>query len=397
MMSMDPPPLPPPSTSSAPAARRCASRICPSPEEVFKVSRLGVAKDHPVRHRPEPDRARHLDRQRRVAARPAGRRRSSASSASAGSSPSPPLLQTFYNVECSRYVMATGEVPIVGWGRVPPGWLLWVPVLGVPRHLRVHRRRLGGRRPGRACTRWSHGDGRPRRTRSSTRLLRDRRCCVVVFLITAAARKISRALELANWVMVGAILLALLIVVPVRRAVRASGGRASAGSSPRPRRPTGSRATQLGGLAGFTALASGLNWYVMGHYRDKGYGMGSPRRVTSPACAASKQELEPVGVTFPDDPENAGLWRRWYRLLLIDMWGVFFVGAMLGMLLPTILMAHAVELSGETADRRPTCRRSSPSALGARVRPGHVLPACCSWACWSCSPRSSASSRRWSG
>ena len=29
------------------------------------------------------------------------------------------------------------------------------------------------------------------------------------------------------------------------------------------------------------------------------------------------------------------------------MWGVFFVGAMLGMLLPTILMARAVELSGE--------------------------------------------------
>nr|BFE80920.1 hypothetical protein GCM10020093_035210 [Planobispora longispora] len=30
------------------------------------------------------------------------------------------VLQTFYNVECSRYVVATGEVPVVGWGRVPP-------------------------------------------------------------------------------------------------------------------------------------------------------------------------------------------------------------------------------------------------------------------------------------
>ena len=38
------------------------------------------------------------------------------------------LLQTFYNVECSRYVLATGEVPIVGWGRVPPGWYVWIPV-----------------------------------------------------------------------------------------------------------------------------------------------------------------------------------------------------------------------------------------------------------------------------
>ena len=28
----------------------------------------------------------------------------------------------------SRYVMATGEAPVVGWGRVPPGYLLWVPL-----------------------------------------------------------------------------------------------------------------------------------------------------------------------------------------------------------------------------------------------------------------------------
>src|SRR5919201_1801292 len=37
------------------------------------------------------------------------------------------LLQTFYNIEFSRYVIATGEVPIVGFGRVPPGSALWVP------------------------------------------------------------------------------------------------------------------------------------------------------------------------------------------------------------------------------------------------------------------------------
>ena len=54
----------------------------------------------------------------------------------------------------------------------------------------------------------------------------------------------------------------------------ASGGTACAACSPRPCRQ-GSDATLLGGLAGFTALASGLNWYVMNHYRDKGYGMGS--------------------------------------------------------------------------------------------------------------------------
>ena len=38
------------------------------------------------------------------------------------------LLQTFYNVECARYILATGETDTVGWGRVPPGKLFWVPV-----------------------------------------------------------------------------------------------------------------------------------------------------------------------------------------------------------------------------------------------------------------------------
>ena len=69
-----------------------------------------------------------------------------------------------------------------------------------------------------------------------------------------------------------------------------------------------------------------------------------------------KQDLAPIGVTFPDDEKNAALWRRWHRLLLTDMWGIFFVGAILGMLLPTILMRQLVLLSGRapTEENIPT-------------------------------------------
>jgi hypothetical protein len=87
----------------------------------------------------------------------------------------------------------------------------------------------------------------------------------------------------------------------------------------------------------------------MGHYRDKGYGMGYRTGYISGMRGDQSRMLD-VGVTFPDDAANTSRWRRWYRLLLVDMWGVFFIGAMLGMLLPTILMAHAVEVSGT----RPT-------------------------------------------
>ena len=56
-------------------------------------------------------------------------------------------------------------------------------------------------------------------------------------------------------------------------------------------------------------------------------------------------------------------------MLLADQWGVFFIGAMLGMLLPTILMAHVVELSGEqpTTATVPTF---VASALGAEYGRG---------------------------
>ncbi|GAA3791701.1 hypothetical protein GCM10022226_08390 [Sphaerisporangium flaviroseum] len=252
------------------------------------------------------------------------------------------LLQTFYNVECSRYVMATGETPVVGWGRVPPGFLLWVP-LSV--FVVIFAFIAGGwaASAGQGVYALVHGEVAPAGAEEpriwAIALL------VLVFLITAAARRISRTLELANWVMVGAILIALvlidLFVVPFSQWWEGIRGFITPAAP-----PAGITATQLGALAGFTALASGLNWYVMGHYRDKGYGMGYRVGYIS-GLRGTRTKVLASGVTFPDDPANATRWRRWYRLLLIDMWGVFFVGAILGMLLPTILMAHAVKLSGE--------------------------------------------------
>ncbi|MCG5220028.1 Nramp family divalent metal transporter [Streptosporangium sp. KLBMP 9127] len=251
------------------------------------------------------------------------------------------VLQTFYNVECSRYVMATGEAPVVGWGRVPPGYLLWVP-LSV--FIVIFAFIAGGwaASAGQGLYALVHGEIAPAGAEEPR--LWAIALLVVVFLITAAARRISRALELANWVMVGTILVALLVidifVVPFGQWWDAILGFVTPAAP-----PAGITATQLGGLAGFTALASGLNWYVMGHYRDKGYGMGHRVGFLS-GLRGERKEILASGVTFPDDARNAGLWKRWYRLLLVDMWGVFFVGAMLGMLLPTILMARAVEITG---------------------------------------------------
>lgn len=253
------------------------------------------------------------------------------------------ILQTFYNVECARYVTATGEVPIVGFGRVPPGWKLWIPFSLIAFYFAFI---FGG---------WAAGAGQGLfalivgRTHQPDEIEWVRLLAIglllVVFLIAAVARKVSRTLELANWVMVG-LLLAVLVVVCIAIVPWSIWWEGIRGLVTPAAPPAGITATTLGGLAGFTALASGLNWYAMNHYRDKGYGMGS--RVGFIAGMRGEQEaVRPVGITFRDTPENETRWKRWYRLLMIDLWVVFFGGAMVGMLLPTILMAQVVSSSGE--------------------------------------------------
>lgn len=251
------------------------------------------------------------------------------------------VLQTFYNVEISRYVMATGESPVVGWGRVPPGYLLWAPLAVF---VVIFAFIAGGwaASAGQGVYALVHGKIAPAGAEEPR--LYAIGLLVLVFLMTLFAKRISRSLELANWVMVGAILVGLLLIdlfiVPFDLWWEGIRGFFTPAAP-----PAGITATQIGALAGFTALASGLNWYVMGHYRDKGYGMGY-RTGFIPGLRGSGG-LRDNGSVFPDDEANAARWKRWYRLLLADQWGIFFIGAMLGMLLPTILMARAVDLSGQ--------------------------------------------------
>jgi hypothetical protein len=253
------------------------------------------------------------------------------------------LFQTFYNTEVARYVVATGEVPVVGFGRVPPGFRFWVPFALLSFYAAFV---LGG---------WASAAGQglyalitgdtAASTETGPRLL-GIVLIAVILALTMAARKISRALEITNWVMVATILIALLLidlfVVPASKWAEGVIGLITPALP-----PEGTDATILGGLFGFAAMSTGLNWYALGHYRDKGYGMG--HRVGFIAgLRGESQELRSVGVTFPEDQKNAALWKRWMHFLHIDMWGIFFVGALFGILLPTLLVSHLAELTGRT-------------------------------------------------
>jgi hypothetical protein len=251
------------------------------------------------------------------------------------------LFQTFYNREIARFVTATGEVPVVGFGRVPPGAMFWMPVSLLLFYAAFI---LGGWAASAGQGLYALFTGETQDpTATGVRLLAIG-LILLVLLLTMAARKISRTLEIANWVMVGTILVSLFILdlflVPASKWFEGIVGLITPALPPK-----GTDATILGGLFGFAAMSTGLNWYMMGHYRDKGYGMGHRVGYLAGLRGESK-EIRSVGVTFPNDQKNSSMWLRWRRFLSIDMWGVFFVGALFGILLPTILVSQIADETG---------------------------------------------------
>jgi hypothetical protein len=253
------------------------------------------------------------------------------------------ILQTFYNVEVARFTVATGETPIVAFGRTPPGFLFWMPFAVVCFYMAFI---WGGWAAGcgQALFAIIHGRANTPKEMTEVRWL-GVALIGVVFVVTLFGKKISRTLELWNGFMVLFIIVSLLFFVlafvPFSTWVS---GFASLVTPAMP--PKGSDARLLGGLAGFTATAAGLNWFILGYYRDKGYGMGHRTGFIAGLVGGKQEAILHSGVTFPENEKNASLWKRWFRLLLADQWCVFFVGAILGMMLPCILVGYLAGMPG---------------------------------------------------
>jgi hypothetical protein len=257
------------------------------------------------------------------------------------------LLQILYNIECSRYVIATGEVPIVGFARVPPGRRFWLPF---SLFLIFFAYIWGGWAKGAADGLFALITGEvPTAGDKGTVELLAILLLGAVLAITVGFRRITRGMELLNGALVAFQLLFLLVltvaIVPLDVWWEGIRGFVTPAMP-----PEGSTATELGSLAGFAAILSGFNWILLNHYRDKSYGMGY-RVGFLTGLRGEKSEVKSSGFTFPDDAANASVWRRWKRLLYLDLWGVFLVGAVVGMLLPTTLMRHLALSSGRQPDR----------------------------------------------
>ena len=281
------------------------------------------------------------------------------------------LLQTFFNLELMRYTMATGEPVFTGFMRTRPsskawavfyaalyflqsGWPAWAATAAGAIYF------LGARTlatPAEASTVYYIG--------------------VASFLLCAVVlqfgRRIERTLELLNWAMVVAILGSFIVLgvwfVPFNTWMAGVAG--FVGFDVTNARfdllPAGVDFVLLAALAGYAGGGGVANITLSNWARDKGYGMSEHAGYIPAAVGGKKVNLAHNGFTFDPTPDAMRRWRGWWRIVRADQWGVFFTGAMLGMVLPALLYVTFLERGNDI--RGLGIAAALASAVGERAGP----------------------------
>ncbi len=250
-------------------------------------------------------------------------------------------FQTVFNTEVMRYTLATGEPVFTGFMRTRPsstawawlyaglyflqvGWPAWAGTAAAAIFF-LFARRLAG--PADAAAIYYIGVG--------TFL-----ACVAVLSV---GRRIERTLELLNWVLIVCILgsfFALAVVfVPAGTwfaAAAGLGGFDAVGGTFN-FFPAGMDFFLLGALVAYSGCGGVGNLTLSNWARDKGYGMGERVGYIPAAIGGHKVNLAHSGFIFAHDADAMRRWHGWWRVVRADQWGVFFAGAILGMVLPALL------------------------------------------------------------
>ena len=251
------------------------------------------------------------------------------------------FLQTMFNLELMRYTIATGEPVFTGFMRTRPsskiwalfyaallflqiGWPAWAATAAGAVFFLIERRLAGP------------GDGTIVYLLGCASFL----LCIFVLLF---GKRVERTLELLNWVMVtvvlGALLLLALVFVPGSTWVAGIAGFAgfdvTRGSFEL--LPAGVDFILLAALVAYSGAGGCSNIVLSNWARDKGYGMGQRAGYIPAVVGGKRVNLAHTGFRFTPDDEAMRRWRGWWRIVKADQWGVFFAGAVLGMLLPALL------------------------------------------------------------
>jgi uncharacterized protein YhhL (DUF1145 family) len=101
--------------------------------------------------------------------------------------------------------------------------------------------------------------------------------------------------------------------------------------------PAGTDLFLLGALVAYSGAGGVANLVLSNWARDRGYGMGERAGYIPAAVGGKHVALAHCGFTFDGNADGMRRWRGWWRVVCADQWGVFFCGAILGMILPAII------------------------------------------------------------
>ncbi|HYV05348.1 MAG TPA: Nramp family divalent metal transporter [Blastocatellia bacterium] len=251
------------------------------------------------------------------------------------------LLQTFFNLEVMRYTLATGEPGFTGFMRTRPSSSFWAWVYVILYFLQAGWPAWAGNAAAAVFFLWAKrlpgaADGNIVYAIGAASFV----LCVSVLLV---GRRIERTLELLNWVLItfilgGFLVLALLYVSPSTWLAAGAGYvgfDTTTGSFNFI--PSGADFFLLSAVAAYSGCGGVCNITLSNWARDKGYGMSQVTGYIPALVGGQKVNLAHTGSTFEPTPESLARWKGWWRIIKADQWGVFFVGALLGMTLPALL------------------------------------------------------------
>ena len=101
----------------------------------------------------------------------------------------------------------------------------------------------------------------------------------------------------------------------------------------------------IGAFAGYAGGGGMSNATYSNFVRDKGWGMGSRVGAIPSAVGGRKVTLSHIGTVFPLTPENRRRWRSWWRYIITDQVVIWGPGCFMGMALPGLLSIEYAQYS----------------------------------------------------
>lgn len=301
------------------------------------------------------------------------------------------ICQVFYNVECGRYAMYTGEPIFTGFMRTKPGpgfWVCFTMLLsigalipGLSTNAAVLIASLYLDRPPTADESWL-----------VTSLAYV--CLGLVVLPVLVGGKVYNTLQ---WIMTAKVIVVLSFCLAVGLFLVSSSGWTAVfsgflqfGNVPVDDGQGGETVVNafewysdtgtwpvislasigvLGAFAGYAGGGGLSNSTYSNFVRDKGWGMGSQVGAIASAVGGRNVSLSHIGKVFSLSEENLRRWKGWWKYILTDQLLIWAPGCFMGMALPALLSIEFAQHSSLMGSDQPFVQ-SLISADGLRHAPG---------------------------